>query len=303
MESDIDISKIRRLDGGLLLVFRELLRHTSVTRAAESLSLSQSAVSHALGRLRALFEDPLFLRLPHGLQPTRRAEELAPHVEALIELSARTLGMGRSFDPGSATRLFRLSAPEFVVIAIGATLSRDLAASAPGVHYAIEHLEPQAAFEDLRQGRLDLALGRFDDASPQDLLVEPLYEDAYCVVARRAHPRFRRSVSASAYRDARHVFAESTSELTPRDRNTDYAAFRGVGTVPRWLAALIIVAQTDGIATCPRRLADSMSELLDLRLFEPPFATDPIRVSMARRRAHNDPASSWFAERVRSAFA
>ena len=84
--SDINQLDIRRIDGGLLLVFRELCRRRRTTAVAAHLGLSQSAVSHALGRLRDLFGDPLFLRRPHGLEPTPRALELAPRIEALIDL-------------------------------------------------------------------------------------------------------------------------------------------------------------------------------------------------------------------------
>jgi DNA-binding transcriptional LysR family regulator len=69
--AEIDINNIRRLDGGLLLVFREVLRHRRTTDAAKRLGITQSTVSHALDRLRDLFGDPLFVRRPHGLEPTR----------------------------------------------------------------------------------------------------------------------------------------------------------------------------------------------------------------------------------------
>ena len=76
----ISQTEIRRLDFTLLLVMRGVLRHGRTTRVAEELGLSQSAISYALGRLRALFGDELFVRRPHGLAPTRRALELAPMI-------------------------------------------------------------------------------------------------------------------------------------------------------------------------------------------------------------------------------
>ena len=109
--SDIDVNNIRRLDGGLLLVFRGLLRRRQTTAVALELGLSQSAVSHALTRLRDLFEDPLFIRRPHGLEPTRRALELAPRVDALIDLARETLEREGIFDPARSTRRFTLGAP------------------------------------------------------------------------------------------------------------------------------------------------------------------------------------------------
>jgi DNA-binding transcriptional LysR family regulator len=113
--SDIDTAKIKRLDGGLLLVFHELLRRRRATDVAQALGLSSSAVSHALTRLRDLFEDQLFIRRPHGLEPTRRALALQPQIEALLDLTDRTLRKELKFDPKATTRMFRVAAPDFFI--------------------------------------------------------------------------------------------------------------------------------------------------------------------------------------------
>src|ERR1700761_5840610 len=123
---DIDQLDICRIDGGLLLVFRELSRRGRTTAEAAHLGLSQSAVSHALGRLRDLFGDPLFLRKPHGLAPTRRALELAPRIEALIDMMGAAVRPAPGFDPTLSTRWFQIGATEFAPEAIGARLMRRL---------------------------------------------------------------------------------------------------------------------------------------------------------------------------------
>src|ERR1700744_1766088 len=120
---DIDQLDIRRVDGGLLLVFRELVRRGRTTAVAAQLGLSQSAVSHALARLRDLFGDPLFLRKPHGLVPTRRALELAPRIEALIDMIGAAVRPTPGFDPALSTRWFQIGATEFAPEAIGARLT------------------------------------------------------------------------------------------------------------------------------------------------------------------------------------
>src|SRR6202000_700530 len=111
--SDFDLNQIRRLDGGLLLVFRELLRTRRASVVADRLGLSPSAISHALTRLRDPFDDPLFVRPPHGCEPTRGAEKLGAKIEALIELTGRTLSKDEGFDPARSRRNFRFAAPEF----------------------------------------------------------------------------------------------------------------------------------------------------------------------------------------------
>src|SRR5258705_12032225 len=130
--SEFDLNQVRRLDGGLLLVFRELLRTGRASTVATRLGLSPSAISHALNRLRDLFGDPLFIRRPHGFEPTRRAEELGPQVEALLELTQHTLSREAGFDPAESTRQFDFAAPEFVAALIGAEMIQRLKAAAPG---------------------------------------------------------------------------------------------------------------------------------------------------------------------------
>ena len=104
--TDIDDTKLRRLDFSLLLIFQEVYRARRSTAAAERLGLSQPAVSHALGRLRGFFGDPLFLRKPNGLQPTARAVELAPMIDALLAHAADIVHGPQQFNPSSTRRLF-----------------------------------------------------------------------------------------------------------------------------------------------------------------------------------------------------
>src|SRR5262249_59143488 len=128
---DIDFNNIRRMDGALLLVFRELLRERRATRVAARLGLSQSAISHALARLRDLFADPLFVRRPHGLEPTRRALELGPRIDALIDLAGATIKREGAFDPKTTDRRFTIAVPENVAMVISPPLIDAMGAPHP----------------------------------------------------------------------------------------------------------------------------------------------------------------------------
>src|SRR5689334_25448174 len=121
--SEFDQMKLRRLDGGLLLIFRELLTQRRASRVSQRLGLSQSAISHALARLRDLFGDPLFIRKSHGFEPTRRALELGPRVEALIDLIGTTISEHGSFDPKRSRRRFGIASPDYIITLIGDRLT------------------------------------------------------------------------------------------------------------------------------------------------------------------------------------
>src|SRR5260370_10097917 len=112
--NDIDKNDIRKLDGSLLLVFRELSRTRRTTEAARRLGVTQSTVSHALARLRDLFDDPLFVRRPHGLEPTQRALELAPRIDSLIDMAGAVLARGGGFKPAPRARALLVGGPGFL---------------------------------------------------------------------------------------------------------------------------------------------------------------------------------------------
>ena len=299
--SDIDLNNIRRLDGGLLLVFRGLLRRRQTTAVARELGLSQSAVSHALTRLRDLFDDQLFVRRPHGLEPTRRALELAPRVDALIDLANETLEREGRFDPMRSERRFALVAPEFVTALIGAKLVRIFRKSAPRASFLVQFLTQRSPLDALRRGEIDLVIGRYPLGAP-GLVSELLFEDRYCVVARRGHPTIKGRISQEAWRTTGHVFADTRMEEgTDVEAETDDIVF--VAAVQRWLTALVIVSASDAIATCPLRLAQRQAKLLGLQVISAPFLQYRLPVYAVRREGSLDAGTEWFISQVRQSVA
>lgn len=299
--ADFDFNHVRRLDGGLLLVFRELLRRRKAAEVAEVLGLSPSAISHALARLRDLFGDPLFVRKPHGLIPTRRALELEPQVEALLRLAGATLGERGGFDPAASSRIFQIAAPEFVTDLIGARLVSALREQAPGVAFNVSYLRQDRALEALRRGEIDLALGRL---APDlgGFESEVLYEDHYCVAARQGHPTIRGAIDLATYAAIGHVYATAPSETAGDGRTMpDRQLITASAAVPQWMTALIMVASSDAIATCPRRLAERHAPMLGLQVLDTPF--EPLRFAIAavRRAGGEDQGVEWFLDQVRRA--
>jgi DNA-binding transcriptional LysR family regulator len=297
--SEFDFNQIRRLDGGLLLVFRELLRTRRASTVAQRLGLSPSAISHALNRLRDLFEDPLFIRRPHGFEPTHRALELGPQVEALIELTGRTLSRDAGFDPLRARRLFRFAAPEFVTALIGAELINRLKTAGPELTFGVSFAGEEDAFRALRKGEIDFAIGRFGAARP-GFTVEPLFEDHYCVAARRDHPQLRGEISEPQWQGIGHIYAWSAAEVGG-DVGEAHLRIKHLASVPQWLTALAMAASTDGLVTCPRRLAERHAERLGLQVLDLPFPPQGISVSVMRRTGATDAGVDWFLGQVRAA--
>ena len=295
---DFDFNNIRRMDGSLLLIFHELLREKRATVVAKRLGLSQSAISHALTRLRDIFSDPLFVRKPHGLEPTRRALELGPRITALLALTDETLQRENRFDPKLSKRRFILSAPEFVTALIGARLVESFRKNAPGASFVTQYVPPQTAFRALKRGEIDLAVGRFGPVPP-DLTNDVLFEDRYCVVARRGHPQIKGRISERDYEKAGHIFA--IAEGGEIEETSDSAHLTTAAAVPRWLTVLVMVAASDGIGTVPLRLAERQAKILNLQIVKAPFVSNPITVSAVRRKDLKDEGADWFYGQVKAA--
>lgn len=285
----------------MLLIFRELLRRRRATEVAEHLGLSPSAISHALTRLRDLFDDQLFIRKPHGLEPTRRALELGPQVEALIDLAGTTLAPQSGFDSSKTERRFAISSPEFVTAMIGSKLIEEMSHAAPRASFAVRSLGHEPALDALRRGEIDLALGRFGSLG-YGLTAEPLYQDRFCIVARKDHPRLRGAINLDTYRTIGHVIASAASERDPTEdvqvRNW-LGEINIVAVVPLWLTALVMVSTTDVIATCPMRLAQRQAAILNLQILRQPFQPQQFDVFAVRRTDRQDAGIDWFLEQIK----
>jgi DNA-binding transcriptional LysR family regulator len=303
--TDIDQLDIRRIDGGLLLVFRELCRRGRTTAVAAHLGLSQSAVSHALGRLRDLFDDPLFLRRPHGLEPTPRALELSPRIEALIDMMGEAIRPKPGFDPSLSSRPFHIAATVYAHEAIGGPLLGRMRDARFGGGFTFQFLRGYLGLDALRRGQIDVALGRFE-ALPAGFVGEALYEDRYCIVARRGHPTIDGQISFEKWTSTGHVFAGVLSPTDDvigptigEDPIPSASDVVGAAIVPRWEMALAMVAASDAIATGPRRMAEQQAGRLGLQVLDPPTPTKGWTVSMVRRDAA-DAGLDWFCDQVRA---
>ena len=312
---EYDQTQIRKLDGGLLLIFRELLLRRRASEVAQQLGLSPSAISHALGRLRDLFGEPLFIRRSHGLEPTQRALELAPQIEALINMIGATVTVDGGFDPARSRRRFRIVCPDDIAPLIGGRLVNAFRTGAPRAHFSTRWAILDRALRAVRRGEADVALGVFAQIPP-GLAATPLYDDDYCVIARRDHPSINGSVDLMTYGRIGHVFVGNPdgmlSDEAPIDRQVMDVTYGELPTpdlvrthayVTQRETAMLIVASTDVLADCPRRLALRYADTLGLQVLDPPFEPFRYTVQAVRRAEPADPGLDWLMDRLAEAVA
>ncbi|ELM3753300.1 LysR family transcriptional regulator, partial [Aeromonas dhakensis] len=154
--------KLHQLDLNLLLAFDALMAQGSVTRAAETLFISQPAMSHALNRLRTFFGDPLLVRTPQGMLPTPRAQRLHLGVQQALRLLEQQLSDEEVFEPSQSKRRFVLCTTDYVECVLIPPLIQRLKRLAPGVTIEIRILRDTLPEAELASGEIDLVLG-FDE--------------------------------------------------------------------------------------------------------------------------------------------
>jgi DNA-binding transcriptional LysR family regulator len=270
------------VDLNLLVVFEAVQRELHVGRAAKSLHLSPSAISHGLGRLRRLLHDPLFLKHPKGVVPTQRAKELTAPIADVLQRVRAVLANADGFDAKQSTRRFTIGAPDAVFTGLLPPLMAALAKKGPGIDLNVQNILPQQALEALDSRQADLVIEPIDDV-PARFRAATLYEEEFAIAMRRGHPLASR-LTLARYCAASHVLVSGPGD--PRG-NVDEALEklglrrRVAATVPHFLLALALVAETDLFAAVPR-LAGPQARRLGVVLVNPPSPLAPLTRSSLR---------------------
>jgi DNA-binding transcriptional LysR family regulator len=301
--SDMSNSKLRRLDGTLLLVFSEAYRLRKLTAVAQRLGMTQSAVSHALGRLREIFEDELFLRRPFGVEPTQRARDLASRVETIVRLTQETLAEADAFDPAASSREFRVTGLDSATALLGSRLIALCRRMAPNIRLTFRSLVRKDSLRALGDGDVDVAVGMVWTKSPE-FRAEALYRETYLVAARRNHPKIGKTLDLKTYLALDHVLVSVTGDavgIVDRTLAAKGQRRRVVATLPTFLPALAAVAHSDVIVTMPTQLVEAYRKPFELRAHAPPLAIRPFTLSAVwHRRNDADPGLRWFVAQLRA---
>lgn len=308
---------IASLDLNLLRVFDALVEEGSVTRAGARLGLSQSAVSHALNRLRHRLGDDLFVRTAHGMTPTPRARELGPRVHAgLSQLHAALLPT--VFDPATSNRRFVLVGGAYACVVILPELVRRVGELAPQVELAVIEFAPDL-MEQLESRRADFIFASVEATSPR-LMQEVVLRESLAWVVRTGHPLAEGEVTlerlaatphigiARSARDLAHGLAlrnswEDAGSLEAELQRRGLTRRIGV-TVPDAYTALGVIRRSDMAAQLPRRLAQTPAQTGWFQLIEPPYEPPVVDLSIVylRERAA-EPALAWMRDQIMAAAA
>lgn len=303
---------LEKADLNLLIYLDILLREKNVTRAAEQLGITQPAMSNGLRRLREMFNDPLLVRSSEGMTPTERALELQPRVRAVLAELQQVLEPRQDFRPFTSQRVFRIMVSDYAEATLFPAVIKALRAEAPRV--VLDILTPSdVSPRDLEQGKVDMAINRFNDI-PQSFHQVTLWTDGFSCVLNRDNPLAER-FNLKHYLDAQHVWVSKTgmgvgfgvtSEKSVSLGWVDQALDRigrrrkiAIFTRHYFLPALM-VQNNDLVATLPTRMARLQAENHPrLVVREPPFHIPEFELKMAwSPLLHHNPAHRWLRQLI-----
>ena len=297
------------IDLNLLSVFQEVYRERQISSAARKLGLSQSAVSNALARLRRSFGDELFVRTASGMQPTPLATQMAEPIGVAMAQVALALNQRSRFDPATSSRRFVLAMTDVGEIYFMPTLIERCKLLAPLVEISSMRAGSLALKEEMEGGRVDLAVGPFEDIS-EALYQRQLFRQPYVTMMRKGHPLARLDrgeVSLARFVKAEHMLVDANE--SPYDRINALLARAGVGPsvrfrVPHFTAVPYMVATSDLVVTVPQKLAERAALPFGLEWIVPPLELPTLQTNVFWHRRYNqDPGNQWLRGLLAEVFA
>ena len=299
----------RTLDLNLLRVFDAVMHERSLTRAAQTLSMSQSAVSHALKRLRSSVGEDLFTRTRHGVGPTARGQALWPSIRAALNSIQQAFVPG-AFDPQAEPMAFRLAMADATAALLMPPLLADIAQALAHADLRMVPLLDRDPRPLLELGEADVALGYFPAAVGAVMTQgehtpwrrAALYHSEYRCVMRRNHPLAKGALTLERYCAAQHVLVSFSGhaqgivdEALARLGRTRRIAL----TVNQFFTAAQVAAESDLVTVLPASFMAASGHAGQLVTRPLPLPLDNVQVNMHWHARHDDePAHAWLRQRV-----
>ena len=288
------------MDMKLLAVFNEIYQTRNVSRAADNLGLPQTSVSLALGRLRRLFNDPLFVRTGAGMLPTPRAAMLVPQLRQALELLQSATQQPSEFDPASSSRSFRIAMTDISHLEFLPALVNKVAKAAPDVRIEVLRITADTA-KLLESGGADLAIGYMPELEA-GFYQQRLFDDGFACVVRRQHPRIDRNLTESRFKSEPHVVLTAPgtgNEIVEHELKRRGAERKVALSLPTLPGVGNLLANTDLIATVPNRVAQTLVKIARVKALAPPYRFPVFSIKQHwHERYQHDPANRWLRSTV-----
>jgi len=305
----MDLHKLPNLDLRLLVIFNEIRRLRSLTLAADSLGLSQPAISKSLQRLRNELGDPLFIRTQNGMEATPRAMSLEAPVADILRAYYERIAVAPSFDPAESSRVFTIYASDLGLSLVVPPIARDLKIRAPNARLQAISASPQDLPIGLASGDIDLAIGAFSFSHESGIYQQRLYTEKYISLIRADHPLSgSNALDIEQFRQQTHIVvsAGKSGHLHGRAESVllDEIPPQNVAiSVPSFVLAAMLVQNTDHVLTIPAVGARGLAAEFGLVSLPCPLDLPGFPVSQYwHERFLDDPGCRWLRTRVHELF-
>jgi DNA-binding transcriptional LysR family regulator len=295
----MDISAI---DLNLLVAFEALYLERSVTGAAQRIHIGQPAMSAALGRLRSLFADDLFIRVGREMKPTAKADAIAPQLLDALKIIRATLVELQPFNPDSAQKVFTIATSDYLANSLLPRILEILKTQAPQINLRLVTVEKESFVDLIENGEIEIAIGTFTNL-PTYILQKKLFFEHFVGICRLGHPAIHNgTVSLDQFvafphalftlrRDATGTIDESLAERGLQRRIAL--------TVPYWFVLPRVIAASDLIAAIPSCLQNHFTHHYSLQSFEIPLKLSSWHISMVWSKLKDrDSANLWLRQTI-----
>ncbi|MGY0194323.1 LysR family transcriptional regulator [Leptothrix sp. BB-4] len=288
--------ELKDIDLNQLVVFQQLIVERRVSRVAESLGITQPAVSNTLAKMRRQFGDELFLRTPAGMVPTPFAEQLAESVGYALGMIQSGLNQQTRFDPASYKRAVTIGMTDIGEIVFLPALMDRVRQEAPGVTLSTVRNAVVNLRDEMEAGKVDLAIGLLPQLKA-GFFQRRLFQQRYVCLFRRGHALDKARVTLQDYSRAEHLVVVSPG--TGHGKVDELIKRAGVDrkvqlTVPHFVSVGHILQGSELVATVPERLAKHLVEPFGLRYVTHPVKLPEIAINLFwHAKSHRSAASQW----------
>lgn len=298
---------MKDFDLNLLRVVVALYDAGSVGRAAQTLGMSQPAMSAALARLRKAFGEPLFVRTARGMSPTARAHALAAGAREVLARIADDVLSEASFDPATTSATFTIAMSDVGEMVFLPKILESLQREAPHAVVRSVSLPPARLEQALESGEADLAVGYFPDLKSSAFFQQRLFTHRFVCLLRTDHPIRGRRLTLEQFLSLGHavVRAEGRSqEIFEKYLERKKIARRIVLLTPHFMSIPTIIGKTDLVVTLPHAIGLFFSQAgANIKVMEPPLPIPRIELRQHwHRNAHHDPKNKWLRRLVAGLF-
>lgn len=292
------------IDLNLLKIFMTVYQHRSITLAAEVLGLTQPGVSGVLKRLQQQLGVQLFVRAGRGITPTHQAQELARQVEPALNQIYNAIQGIEAFSTQHPRR-FVVYTTEPIMLSLLPKIDADEELGKVEIELQPTLSSEEELITNLNLQKADLAID-FANYSAPSFFSQFFFDDEICIIARKGHPRIKRTISLEQFYSEKHVTLKMRREQAYL---ADYFTEESIGE--RKVAAecdslvsqMTMISNSDCLAAVVRSLADQFAERLDLQVLDAPFTSIPVKYRlMAHNRMKSNPANQWLRNKLKSYF-